>query len=214
MCVFRHHQLIAIVCCGRVAGASNYVHWWRCFKTRKNQKRRSSSHTLQTVTVQKSSVAPHLLSNATKILLSRYDELPSFRIWCCRSVFSMQVTQKTFLDLIWAARASGLKHICRNPIGIAFQTTSKCSWGQICKTCISCGLFCCPQFQKSIQIQCGYAKKKTHFQPSVQTIMAFSSHYNLPVIILPFKCQYRWIFSRADVINLFTCLFCQTMLRP
>lgn len=46
--------------------------------------------------------------------------------------------KKTLWNLIWVARAPALRGICRNPIGIAFQTTSKCSLDPIWKNCILC----------------------------------------------------------------------------
>ena len=54
---------------------------------------------------------------------------------------------KDYLNRIWAARASGLRG--RNPIRMAFQTTSRCGFGLICKNRISC-IFGCHDIQKSI----------------------------------------------------------------
>lgn len=60
---------------------------------------------------------------------------------------SLRVTQKTIWNRIYAARASGLRG--RNPIRMAFQTTSRCGFGLICKNRISC-IFGCHDIQKSI----------------------------------------------------------------
>ncbi len=43
----------------------------------------------------------------------------------------LRVMQKTIWNLIWAARASRLRHICKNLIGNALHTTSKCVLNQI-----------------------------------------------------------------------------------
>lgn len=57
-----------------------------------------------------------------------------------------------------ATTASGLRHTCRNMIGIAFQTFSKCGLDPIFKSRILC--FCCLYFLKSIWIQSVYTKKE------------------------------------------------------
>ena len=70
---------------------------------------------------------------------------------------ALPATQKTLWKPIWAARAPGLRHICRNTIWIRFQTTSTGGLDPVRK---NFGVFfCCPDFLKSIWIQSGYAQK-------------------------------------------------------
>lgn len=97
----------------------------------------------------------------------------SWTLWCTSVppywmllFVALRATQKppdyVLMLLFWAARASGLKHICWNQIGIALQTTLQCGLDPICKNHISSVFVhvfvCCSDFLKSICVQFGYTK--------------------------------------------------------
>ncbi len=91
-----------------------------------------------------------------------YNVLPLLWICCCHCVLCGKWCKGHFeiwlVVVVRVVRVSGLRQIYRNPIGIAFQTTSKCGVDPIWKIAFRV-VFCWPYFLKSIWIWSGYAKR-------------------------------------------------------
>ena len=147
--VSRHHHHICLGCCCHDVGVGLCVRCWCCFARRYGQSLLCSrkNHAVAEQTTCFSVTVDGLLFSVLSASSSIDSAQPHFYdsgldvVIYVRFVCVLQVTEKTLWN---AARASGLKRICRHLIRIAFHL-----------------LFCCPDFLKLMLIwkQSGYAKK-------------------------------------------------------
>ncbi len=153
-------------CCGN--GVSKNVRWWRGFPTRKLfppalpvQKpppKVPADNLFQCLSTDGCSLCCPLYRSARSSMDSA--EMLWLHFRHSVAVFWFASDAKNALKSNFSGQSAVLRRICRNLIGLAFQTTSQMWLGSDLQKIAFHEVFCCPDFLKSIWIQSGYARKQ------------------------------------------------------